>query len=105
VRRAAFVAEGVTVLGEHSRVSAAQQEVFPFLHLLLEFDLRDACRVGGLRILTERLCGLDLQRMRIRQCVPAFQTHHHRCGEQHRAEQRQLHGDLQISIERHSDFL
>ncbi|NYH13060.1 hypothetical protein GGD41_000288 [Paraburkholderia bryophila] len=104
VGRAAFVVERIAVFGERSRIGAAQQQVFPFLHLLLELDLRDARRVGRLRVLAQGLSRLDLQRVRVGQRMPAFQSDHHGGGEQHRAKQRQLDGDFQIAIKRHCVF-
>ncbi len=41
--------KGLAVAPEGSRVAAAQQDVFPFLHLDLEFHLRAARRVDGFR--------------------------------------------------------
>lgn len=69
--------KGPLVRREGFRIRAAQQQVFPFLDLLLELDLRDARRIGGVTELLKRLRRLDLQRVGMRERVPSFESHDH----------------------------
>ncbi|MNL16132.1 hypothetical protein D3C87_1371580 [compost metagenome] len=88
--------ERFAVALEGGRIAAAQQNVFPLLHLDLEFHLRAACRVDGLRQGHGALHGVRAARTGRVERAPAARADEHQRKKEEGAQQTEADGDFQI---------
>ncbi|GLQ94701.1 hypothetical protein GCM10007901_36530 [Dyella acidisoli] len=89
--------EGIAVFLELLSIRAAQQQIFPLLHLFLEIDLRNASGIDRRSKLCRSFGGTNLQIMGADEPAPAAETDDNRGCQHHDAKQAETGGDGEIT--------